>query len=92
MLWPSYRALPYQSAPPLSTGLSPHSWAFTLVSVFYLCLVSPPLFLKLSQTHPVPSFIATGHTPIPRREKANPSNTCHSLVLSNHSPTYLPFQ
>ena len=67
------------------------------VSVFYICLISPPLFLfqthQLFQTHPIPStsFLATDHTPIPQRKKANPTNTCQSLVFSNHSPTYLPF-
>lgn len=93
MLWPSYRALPYQSAPALSSGLSPHSWASTLVSVFSLCLVSPPVFLRRFQTHPIPStsFTATGHTPVPQREQANPSSTCRSLALSSHSPTGLPF-
>ena len=67
-------------------GFSPHSWAFILVSVFCLCPISPPFFLKHFQTHPIHStpFIAT--PPIPQRKKANPSNTCHSLVLSNHSP------
>ena len=74
-------------------GFSLHSTAFILVSVFYLCLICPPLFLKLFLIHPIPStsFIAIGHTPIPQRKKANPTNICHSLVLSNHSPTYLSF-
>ena len=35
-------------------------------------------------------FYNNRHT-ISQRKMANPSNTCHSLVLSNHSPTYLPF-
>ena len=77
--------------PGKSTGVGCH---FLLhVSVFYLCLVNPPVFLKLFQIHPIPStsFIVTDHTPIPQREKANPTITCHSLVLSKHSPTYLPF-
>ena len=43
----------YWSALPLNTGFSPHSWAFILVSVVYLCLISPSLFLKLFQTHPL---------------------------------------
>ena len=75
-------------------GFSLHSWAFILVSVLYLCPISPPVFLKRFQTHPIPStsFIATNYTPpIPQRKKANPTNICHSLVLSNHSPTYLSF-
>ena len=81
--------------PGKSTGVGYH---FLLhVSVFYVCVISPPLFLfqthQLFQTHPIPStsFLATDHTPIPQRKKANPTNTCQSLVFSNHSPTYLPF-
>lgn len=30
-------------------------------------------------------------SPITQRKKVNPRNTCHSLGLSNHSPTHLPF-
>jgi len=44
-----------------------------------------------NSSYSLTSFMVTDHTPIPQRKKANPTNTCHSLVLSNHSPTYLPF-
>ena len=44
-----------------------------------------------NSSYSLTSFMATDHTPIPQRKKANPTITCHSLVLSNHSPTYLPF-
>ena len=52
---------------------------------------SPVSQIFLNSSYSLYLFHNNRYTPISQRKMTYPSNTYHSLVLSNHLPTYLPF-
>ena len=52
---------------------------------------SPVSQIFLNSSYSLYLFHNNRYTPISQRKTIYPSNTYHSLVLSNHLPTYLPF-